>query len=215
MSRTAAPIRLRKLPSIQSRVNSSGTLSTRVSSSSSRPRTSPNHLAYVPSLSASLSRPEISSQRSSADSSTWCSTDSLILPRLRPAASITVASTGAKCLAVQGFSHCAPSLHSCGQRWGKLRFTAFLRRMRLWTSRWTTLVYTGRRTPPAAGIFLAKTSLFPAHEAHLPTKCPPPQAQARVPCTDVDESRPGDPEAPPRQGSRPPLRLVGSAGPSH
>jgi large subunit ribosomal protein L34 len=30
----------------------------------------------------------------------------------------------------------------------------------LWTRRWTTLIYTGRRTPLAAGIFLAKTSLF-------------------------------------------------------
>jgi large subunit ribosomal protein L34 len=38
---------------------------------------------------------------------------------------------------------------------------ASLRRLRLWTSRWTKLVYTGRRTPPAAGIFLAKTSLSP------------------------------------------------------
>jgi len=31
---------------------------------------------------------------------------------------------------------------------------------RLWTKRWTTLVYTDRRAPLPAGIFLAKTSLF-------------------------------------------------------
>jgi len=38
---------------------------------------------------------------------------------------------------------------------------ASLRRLRLWIRRWTTLVYTGPRTPRAAGIFLAKTSLSP------------------------------------------------------
>ena len=37
---------------------------------------------------------------------------------------------------------------------------ASLRRLRLWTSRWTTRGYTERRAPPPAGIFLAKTSLF-------------------------------------------------------
>jgi large subunit ribosomal protein L34 len=30
----------------------------------------------------------------------------------------------------------------------------------VWTRRWTTLVYTDRRAPLSAGIFLAKTSLF-------------------------------------------------------
>jgi large subunit ribosomal protein L34 len=30
----------------------------------------------------------------------------------------------------------------------------------VWTNRWTELVYTDRRAPPSAGIFLAKTSLF-------------------------------------------------------
>jgi large subunit ribosomal protein L34 len=30
----------------------------------------------------------------------------------------------------------------------------------VWTKRWTELVYTGRRAPLPAGIFLAKTSLF-------------------------------------------------------
>ena len=51
------------------------------------------------------------------------------------------------------------SLHRCGHAWGKLGPAASLHRLRLWTSRWTNLVYTGRRTPPPAGIFLAKTSL--------------------------------------------------------
>jgi large subunit ribosomal protein L34 len=37
---------------------------------------------------------------------------------------------------------------------------ASLRGLRLWTRRWKKLVYTGRRAPPTAGIFLAKTTLF-------------------------------------------------------
>lgn len=45
-------------------------------------------------------------------------------------------------------------------RVGKLTPAACLRRLRLWTSRWTELVYTDRRAPPKAGIFLPKRSLF-------------------------------------------------------
>jgi large subunit ribosomal protein L34 len=63
---------------------------------------------------------------------------------------------------LQGVSGPPRSLHRCGQEWGQLPLAAFLHRLRLWTSRWTKLVYTGRRTPRAAGIFLAKTSLFAA-----------------------------------------------------
>ncbi len=44
--------------------------------------------------------------------------------------------------------------------WGQPAPAACLRGLRLWTSRWTKLVYTDRRAPPTAGIFLAKTSLF-------------------------------------------------------
>jgi len=65
-----------------------------------------------------------------------------------------------KSLVLQGFCGPPQSLHRCGQAWGKLCAAASLRRPRLWTRRWTTLVYTGRRALPAAGIFLAKTSLF-------------------------------------------------------
>ena len=54
------------------------------------------------------------------------------------------------------------SIHSCGQRWGQGAPAASLRRLRLWRSRRTKLVYTDRRAPPPAGIFLAKTSLFTA-----------------------------------------------------
>ena len=61
---------------------------------------------------------------------------------------------------MQGFSGSTRSLHRCGHAWGELTATASLRRLRLWTSRWTKLVYTDRRAPRSAGIFLAKTSLF-------------------------------------------------------
>ena len=48
--------------------------------------------------------------------------------------------------------------------WGQLAPAAWLRSLRLWTRRWTNRGYTDRRTdrptPPPAGIFLAKTSLF-------------------------------------------------------
>jgi large subunit ribosomal protein L34 len=54
------------------------------------------------------------------------------------------------------------SLHRCGQAWGQLPLAASLGRLRLWTRRWTKLVYTDRRAPPPAGIFLAKTNLFTA-----------------------------------------------------
>src|SRR5215471_11454115 len=61
---------------------------------------------------------------------------------------------------MQGLSDCAVSLHRCGQAWGQLAPAAPLSRLRLWRSRWTKLVYTDRRAPPPAGIFLAETSFF-------------------------------------------------------
>jgi large subunit ribosomal protein L34 len=45
---------------------------------------------------------------------------------------------------------------------GKRARAASLRRLRLWTSRWTKLVYTDGRAPLPAGIFLAKTEPFAA-----------------------------------------------------
>ena len=68
-SRTAARINSRKCPSIHSRVKSLGTASTNVSSVTSVPSTSPNHVRYVESLSAPLRRPATSVQRVSAVSS--------------------------------------------------------------------------------------------------------------------------------------------------
>ena len=161
MSRTAAPIRPRKWPSIQSRVNSLGTVSTRVSPSAASSWTSPNHLLYVPSLSASLSRPEISSQRLSADSSTWCSTDALILPVSGPAASITAASTRAKLPFLQGVSG-AP--HIPPQVWTGVGATPSGRMPAPSAPVDKTVdgalaILTAAPRPPA-GIFLAKTSLL-------------------------------------------------------
>src|SRR2546430_9527121 len=68
-SRTAAPIRPRKCPSIHSRVKSLGTPRTKASSESSAPSASANHVRYVVSLRAPLSRPATSFHRLSAVSS--------------------------------------------------------------------------------------------------------------------------------------------------
>src|SRR5919204_5592307 len=70
-SRAAAPIRPRKCPSIHSRVKSFGTEITSVSSVSSTPSASANHVRYVVSLRAPLSRPATSDHRLCAVSSTW------------------------------------------------------------------------------------------------------------------------------------------------
>src|SRR6266480_4279331 len=68
-SRTAAPIRPRKWPSIHSRVKSFGTPRTKASSESSAASASANQVRYVVSLRAPLSRPATSFQRLSAVSS--------------------------------------------------------------------------------------------------------------------------------------------------
>src|SRR5437773_6691720 len=73
-SRTAAPIRPRKCPSIHSRVKSFGTPRTKASSERSAPSASANHVRYVVSLRASLSRPAPSFHRLSAVSSIGRST---------------------------------------------------------------------------------------------------------------------------------------------
>src|SRR6476620_11182010 len=59
-------------------------------------------------------------------------------PVARPAASITAVSTGTKQPDLQVFSKPLHSLHRCGQKWGELAHPASLRRLRLWTRRWTT-----------------------------------------------------------------------------
>src|SRR3954469_8011490 len=73
-SRTAAPIRPRKWPSIHSRVKPFGTPRTNASSERSIPSASANHVRYVVSFSAPLSRPATSFHRDSAVSSIGRST---------------------------------------------------------------------------------------------------------------------------------------------
>src|SRR2546429_1609180 len=73
-SRTAAPIKPRKCPSIHSRVKSFGTPRTKASSESSAPSASANHVRYVVSLRAPLSRPATSFHKLSAVSSIGRST---------------------------------------------------------------------------------------------------------------------------------------------
>src|SRR6266508_1106372 len=87
-SRTAAPIRPRKCPSIHSRVKSFGTPSTKASSESSAPSASANHVRYVVSLRAPLSRPATSFHRLSAVSSIGRSTPRYHSSPAREAASI-------------------------------------------------------------------------------------------------------------------------------
>src|SRR3954469_17556126 len=73
-SRTAAPIKPRKWPSIHSRVKSLGTLRTNASSERSVPSASANQVRYVVSFRAPLSRPATSFHRLSAVSSIGRST---------------------------------------------------------------------------------------------------------------------------------------------
>src|SRR6476659_853379 len=83
-SPTAALIRPMKWPSIQSRVKSFGTASTNSSSFSSSPSTWSNHVRYVVSLRAPLSRLDTSLHRPSAVSSIEGSTppDALLVGEL-------------------------------------------------------------------------------------------------------------------------------------
>src|SRR6266571_4533807 len=93
-SRTAGPIRPRKCPSIHSRVKSFGTPSTKASSESSAPSASANHVRYVVSLRAPLSRPATSFHKLSAVSSIGRSTPLYHSSPARGAASIAACLNG-------------------------------------------------------------------------------------------------------------------------
>ena len=165
MSRTAAPIRPRKCPSIQSRVSSLGTVSTSVLAfaleARGRRRTT---CRTSPSFSASSSRPEISSKGSPQTARFGRSTDALTLLALdSPAASITAAPTGTKMRRFAGvFRTDNDPSTGVDRRGGNSAPAACLSRPRLWTNRWTIggTGYTAADAPPLAGIFPAKTSLF-------------------------------------------------------
>ena len=78
--------------------------------------------------------------------------------------------------------------------------------LRLWITgaRTASSILRARRRPAASSLVDRRL----AREAHLPAQRPPPQAQARLPRADVDARRPGDPQAPPRQGPQAALRLT-------
>src|SRR5579862_7983131 len=184
-SRMAAPIRPRKWPSIQSRVKSLGTARTK-QSLSSRPRASLNHVPYVVSLSAPLSRPATSLHKASAVSSIWCSTP----PPAPP-----------------------PREHGSGEHTNLPNhcktgnFAGPFRRHTLPPQLWITVgetpsfriavrnsavdkpvdgrrLYCAARSPPFGGIFIFRP--FSPHEAHLSAERSPPEAQARLPGAHVD-----------------------------
>ena len=214
MSRIAAPIRPRKCPSIQSRVNSFGTVE--------HERVALEHelvdvtepLAVRPVAQGLLEPsgnllPEV-----------LCRQLDLVFhrrpdpPRLRPGGQ-----------------------HNSGFAEGKTsRFAGCFRAAKIPPQLWTSVGETpsariaapspavdktvdGRRrlailtAAPRRrrGFFWQRRAFSHRHEAHLSAQRPPPQAQARLPRAHVDEGRPGDPEAAPRQGPRAPLCLVGSA----
>src|SRR5437764_2047561 len=156
-SRAAAPISPRKWPSIHSRVKSFGTEMTRLSSVSSTPSASANHVRYVVSLSAPLSRPATSDHRLCAVSSTWRLTRlDPLLPsppgdaehtnvRLRP----TTTRGNKKARSLQAFRE-NPQLDP--QVWRNLATVVRMSHLpRVWPSRrcgqrWPQgLLYTGRR----------------------------------------------------------------------
>src|SRR4051794_10140884 len=70
------------------------------------------------------------------------------LPLVNPAPSIAASRSGTKQGFLQVFTRRPRSLHSCGKSWGKLPFRALLRALHVWTSRWTTVIYTGRPAAP-------------------------------------------------------------------
>jgi ribonuclease P protein component len=67
-------------------------------------------------------------------------------------------------------------------------------------------LYCAARSPRFGGFSIFRPSFFP-HEAHLSAERSPPEAQARLPGSHVDPGRPRDPQAPPREGPRAPLRV--------
>src|SRR5919107_5790801 len=123
-SRTAAPIRPRKWPSIHSLVKSFGTPRTNASSDSSAPSASANHVRYVVSFRAPLSRPATSFHRLSAVSSIGRSTPRVPLLSAsgerrayqRVRAPTTRGNWGRKAPDLQGFPLLHTALHTCGRR---------------------------------------------------------------------------------------------------
>src|SRR5919201_155624 len=194
-SRAAAPIRLRKCPSIHSRVKSFGTAIASVSSVSSTPSASANHVRYVVSLRAPLSRPATSDHRLCAVSSTWR------LTRLDPL--LPSPPRGRRAY------QCAPRLHNDPRLRKSALFAGFSRNPQIdpqvWRNRckfganlappapsarpplWTTAASGADIYWPTAPAWLSSISRLTPHlEADLPAKRASPQAPARLPCANGD-----------------------------
>jgi ribonuclease P protein component len=74
---------------------------------------------------------------------------------------------------------------------------------------WTTVSWTVRLYCRGAGRWPAFFDPFSnVYEADLPAECAQAEAEARLPCPDVDARRPADPEAPPRQGAQAPVGVA-------
>src|SRR5438067_4704596 len=220
-SRAAAPISPRKWPSIHSRVKSFGTEMTRLSSVSSTPSASANHVRYVVSLSAPLSRPATSDHRLCAVSSTWRLTRRVPLlhsPRggrayqCAPGQDNEV--TQRKSPLFAGFS---PNPQPDPQLWRNrcsigttCAATTGVSRRAVWTT------VRGRASSILAASAWPPTDLARSltREADLSAERTPPEAPARLPCTHGDSRGARDPQAAPCEGAQAPLRLTrGSCGP--
>src|SRR4029450_12852630 len=135
-------MRPRKCPSIHSRVKSFGTPRTKASSESSAPSASANHVRYVVSFSAPLSRPATSFHRVSAVSSMGRFTPPYHSspPRGRRAYQRVLGATtggnwGWKIGVLQEFLSLHTTLHTCG---GSVTLCHIWRHFAL-TGLWTTL----------------------------------------------------------------------------
>src|ERR671935_993016 len=220
-SRAAAEIKPRKCPSIHSRVKSFGTEIASVSSVSSTPSASANHVRYVVSLRAPLSRPATSDHRLCAVSSTWRLTRlDPLLPSPPGEAEHTnlrlwLTTTGGnkKARSLQAFPETHNSIPRCGEtftasvRMSGLRHLGVGRRCGQRSPQ--GLLYTGRR----AFAPLSPSSRHTPHlEADLPAERASPEAPARLPRADVDTRGARDPQAAARERAQAPLRLTRPLG---
>src|SRR2546421_12262396 len=234
-SPTAARIRPRKCPSIQSRVKSFGTARTNSSSLSWIPSTWSNHVRYVVSLRAPLSRLETSLHRLSAVSSIEGSTPPAgSFSRIGRASEHSSESATSQCplfCCQRGQKVCnlqgiAIAPHRSPQVWTACRARRRLHQRRrlsclgsssacapsgLWrTSSCDSvrLVYTGCSPPSDRA---ALPSSFSTRETDLSAQRAQAKAEARLPRADVDAGRPRDPQAQARQGPEAPLRVASRA----
>src|SRR2546423_1639753 len=222
-SRAAAPIRPRKWPSIHSRVKSFGTEIANVSSVNSTPAASANHVRYVVSLSAPLSRPATSDHRLCAVSSTWRLTRRDPLLRSPPGRRehTNVRAAGQRPGAVDK----QPKKRALCRLFAEPpdRSTGVEKSFRSWHdsrfSRRSSIlraVDNGSQRPSsilAARAWLRPPRVAPHLEAGLSAQRASPEAPARVSCPNGDQRGACDPQAASCEGAQAPLRLTSASGP--